>query len=144
MYSVQSEPKQASLDSLPEELIHNIISLLNFTDVLALGLTSKYFHSVTSSIPNFFYRHWVLQLLNLAKDDQNILRIKDCQHDEETEVVDWRQALKQTHLMLCRLAQCKFRGCKYKKYLRWLEGYPTDSPIVRRVLVCVSMFPSTF
>ena len=144
MHFMQSEPRQVSLETLPEETIHNIISWLNHTDVLALGSTCKYFHSVTSSIPNFFYRHWVLQLLNLEKEDQNILQSKVCQHDEETDIVDWRQALKQTHLMLRRLAQCKFPGCKYQKYLRWLEGHPTDSQIVLRVLVCVSMFPSSF
>jgi len=139
---MEDEFNQVTLDSLPEELIHHIISFLSYSDVLTLELTSKYLQSATSSIPTLCYRPWVLQLLNLANDDRNVLQVIDCLNDKET--VDWRYALKETHLMFKKLADCKPPGCKYQKYLRWLEGYPTDSPIVRRVIVGVSMFPSTF
>ena len=52
--------------------------------------------------------------------------------------------MREVQSLFKRLAKCPPPGCKYQKYLRWLQGSPADSDIVRRVLVGVSMLPASF
>ena len=65
-------------------------------------------------------------------------------HGDSGHHQDWRMVLAQTGLLFKQLAGLKSPGCPFQKYLRWLEGLPADCPIVRRVLVGVSMLPKTF
>ena len=124
------------LDCLPAELLLEIISLLSLRDSLALCGTCRGAQAVLRVVPTTFYRHWVLQYLNLVQGDK---RVNRGQQDQ-----DWRVVMGEVHSLFGRLAKCPPPGCGIQKYLRWLQGRPTDCNIVRRVLVGVSMLPPSF
>eukprot|EP00092_Neocalanus_flemingeri_P020438 GFUD01022142.1.p1 GENE.GFUD01022142.1~~GFUD01022142.1.p1 ORF type:complete len:271 (+),score=57.20 GFUD01022142.1:82-894(+) len=128
------------LQDLPAELLLEIISLLSFRDTLMLGTTCKAVYSTVAGVPKNFHRHWVLQYLKLIPKNIKIGTIQQ----EADKDVDWMQAMREVVSLFKRLAKCPPPGCGLQKYLRWLQHRPADCDIVRRVLVGVSMLPTSF
>eukprot|EP00092_Neocalanus_flemingeri_P030320 GFUD01032915.1.p1 GENE.GFUD01032915.1~~GFUD01032915.1.p1 ORF type:complete len:258 (+),score=54.21 GFUD01032915.1:22-795(+) len=128
------------LQDLPAELLLEIICLLSFRDTLMLGTTCKAVYSTVAGVPKNFHRHWVLQYLKLIPKNIKIGTIQQ----EADKDVDWMQAMREVVSLFKRLAKCPPPGCGLQKYLRWLQHRPADCDIVRRVLVGVSMLPTSF
>jgi hypothetical protein len=73
------------LDSLPIELLLEIISLLSCGDNLALGATCKNIQAAVRLVPSTWHRHWVGQYLHLVERSERISR----GHQGDSEGEDW-------------------------------------------------------
>jgi len=137
----KSDPDQIepiTLDHLPEELLIAILCLLNLKDARSLSKTCEAFQAAFKAVPNLLHRHWLLQSLWLTPETTTCIFFPDTNNH------DWRQARENVERLFEKLSLCKPPGCKYQKYLRWLQGEKADCPIIRKALVGVSMLPLYF
>lgn len=147
------------LQAMPAELIVEVMCCASRQDALSLGASCKLcwglVHDEVGS--SKLHRSWLLRSLGLSgdayssSDDQPPRRQSGHQciprHPADPGGVDpggsvnWREALLLTEALWASLAKLPSPGSKVQKYLRWLGSEPADSPIVRRVLVGISLLP---
>lgn len=114
-----------------------ILEMISYTDCCHLLLTSKTLFT-TFTTKAIFPDLWRILLGHLIG-----LSLRPCDYIEFELEYGWKQAVINVKLRLHQLSRMDSPGCPYQKYLRSYEGMKPDSPIVRNILIGISLLPST-
>lgn len=131
-------PDKAVLSDVPVELLHVVLSYCSGVSAARFAACSSSCFSVYDKLPLAQHKRWLVESLCLPD--------AMCENAASTSVderFDWREASMAVREAWRSLAEVDSPGSSTQKYLRWLEGCPPDCDIVRRVLVGVSLMPSS-
>jgi len=130
----------AALSLLPRDLQTQVQRACCDVGATRLSSTCRLWHAVYAADRSRARRRAIIRILTDWTGGQNVL---DLGSSVPADGSGWEACWERLHELLVRLASMKSPGCRFQKYLRWLDGAAPSSPQVVRGILGVSLLPTT-
>lgn len=127
--------KKITFKHFPTEVISKILNFTGFDDPPALYLADKLLLSTIRSSP-YIEMHCKYSFMKR-------LKILFLDFSDGCVTLTWNQLMRKHDALLLELKKLPSPGCKFQKYLRWLENKPADCFEVRRAIFGASLLPAS-
>lgn len=121
------------MNQLSKDIFVDIVNFLDINSFLIFSQINHKFHDLKLACPF----PWELSFYKQLGISLGISISMDIEHESK-----WKQSFDKQKKLFERLQVLPSPGCRYQKYLRWLEGVDACSSVVKTVIFATSLLPS--